>query len=88
MRFFLGLAILLMVAGATMALRQHIADASAQKNQEKLEQANQDAAQTAAAQQYAQQLLDARQKSLQDAQQPTDYSQQQIRAGGYKALAQ
>ena len=77
-----------MVAGETMALRQQIADASAQKNQEKLDQVNQDAAQTAAAQNYAQQLLSARQKSLQDAQQPTDYSQQQIRAGGYKALGQ
>lgn len=77
-----------MVAGETMALRQQIADASAQKNQEKFQQVNQDAAQAVAAQKYAQELLAARQKALEDAQQPSGYSQKQIRAGGYKALEQ
>lgn len=78
-----------MVAGETMALNQQIAAASAQKNQEKLDQANQDASQiqqNAAQAKYAQEIVDAQQKALQAAQQPSGYSQQQIRANAYKSL--
>ena len=78
-----------MVAGETLALNQQIAAASAQKNQEKLGQANQEASQiqqNAARAQYAQEIVDAQQKALQAARQPSGYSQQKIRENAYKSL--
>ncbi len=78
-----------MVAGETMALNQQIAASSAQRDQEKLDQTNQDMSriqQNSIQATYAQEITDAQQKALQAAQQPSGYSQQQIRANAYKSL--
>ena len=75
-----------MVAGETIALNQEMAAASAQRNQEKMDQLNASANQAKATQQYSQELLDAQQKALQAAQQPSGYHQQQIRQNAYKTF--
>ncbi|MHB1676416.1 MAG: TrbJ/VirB5 family protein [Sulfuriferula sp.] len=75
-----------MVAGETIALNKQLALASIAKGQENLDQIRQSTTQAAAAQKYSQELLDAQQKALQAAQQPSGYSQQQIRENAYKSL--
>lgn len=78
-----------MVAGETIALNKQMAAVSAQRNQEKMDQANQEVSQiqqNSAQAKYAQEITDAQQKAFQAARQPSGYSQQQIRANAYKSL--